>query len=167
MIRATSTRTAGNQHGPAPEPSNSSPNLSAAQSETSSSALRMLYWPPRSLGESQTRYSIGWAAAPRPAACAYPHDAAKRVDARIKQKSGGSRFNRAMNRSAVRKENGRSRIDEDLAFLRALRMAIVECAIAIDQSRATIDTSLAAIKLLDQLEGRPRDAGRREVISEP
>jgi hypothetical protein len=72
-----------------------------------------------------------------------------------------------MNRSAVRKENGRSQIDEDLAFLRALRMAIVECAIAIDQSRATIETSLAAIKLLDQLDGRPRDAGRSPPGSRP
>jgi hypothetical protein len=35
MIRKTSPRTTGDQHGPAPEPSNSSPNPSAAQSETS------------------------------------------------------------------------------------------------------------------------------------
>jgi hypothetical protein len=126
----------------------------------------MLYGPSQSLGESQTRHVSGGPRRP-PAARPHSRDAAKRIGARIEQKSGGSRFDRAMNRSAVRKENGWSRIDEDLAFLRALRMAIVECAIAIDQSRATIDTSLAAIKLLDQLEGRPRDAGRREVISEP
>jgi hypothetical protein len=72
-----------------------------------------------------------------------------------------------MNRSAIRKGNRWSRIDEDLALLNALRMAIVECEISIDQSRATIESTLAAIKLLDQLDGRPRDAGRSPQGSEP
>ena len=72
-----------------------------------------------------------------------------------------------MNRSAIRKGNRRSQIDEDLAFLHVLQMAIVECRIAIDQSRATVKSTLAAIKLLDQPGGRPRDAGRSPQESEP
>ena len=72
-----------------------------------------------------------------------------------------------MNRNAIRKGDRRSQIDDDLAFLHALQMAIVECRIAIDQSRTTIESTFAAIKLLDQLDGRSREAARSPQGSEP
>jgi hypothetical protein len=51
-----------------------------------------------------------------------------------------------------------SRIAEDMALIYSLQMAIVECRIVIDQSRSTIESTLDAIRFLDQLQERRQSA---------
>jgi hypothetical protein len=64
------------------------------------------------------------------------------------------------NRSTSR----RSRI-EDIEMLIALRNAIYDCQIAINQSLAVIDATVEAIKLFDRLQHpRPPDAGDEHQI---
>lgn len=60
-----------------------------------------------------------------------------------------------------------SRIAEDMALIYSLQMAIVECRIVIDQSRSTIESTLDAIRFLDQLQDRLRNAGNELQCSTP
>jgi hypothetical protein len=80
------------------------------------------------------------------------------------RQSGGLRSDTAMDRNASR----RSSIAEDLAQLIALRRAVHECQIAINQSLAVIEATVEAIKLLDRLRNsRPPAADHDPHESEP
>jgi hypothetical protein len=70
--------------------------------------------------------------------------------------------------NASRNASRRPRIAEDLALLIALRNAIYDCQIAINQSLAVIDSTLDAIALLYRLQHpRPPDAGPEPHGSAP
>jgi hypothetical protein len=63
-----------------------------------------------------------------------------------------------MSRNAICNVSRRPQIAEDAARLMALQRGILECQIAIDQSRATIQATVAAIGFLDRLQDHPGDA---------
>jgi hypothetical protein len=91
----------------------------------------------------------------------------KQIGVNIEHGSGGLRSDTAMS-NASRNASRRSRTAEDLALLIALRNAIYDCQIAINQSLAVLDSTLDAIALLNRLQhGRPPDAGHEGQESTP
>ena len=63
-----------------------------------------------------------------------------------------------MSRNALRNVSCRSQVAEDIALLTVLRRSICECETSIDQSRSTIESTLAAIRFLDRMQDRLRYA---------
>ena len=72
-----------------------------------------------------------------------------------------------MTRKATRNVIRRPQIAEDAARLKALQRGILECQIAIDRSRAAIQSTIADIRFLDRLQDHLRDAAEELERSAP
>jgi len=74
----------------------------------------------------------------------------------LKPKACGCVLEIVMNRNALHNVTRRPQVAEDMALLAVLRRSISERETAINETRSTIESTLAAIRLLDRLrEGHP------------